>query len=200
MGDTPRTHTLLPTHRPYRITPYQTILQLRYQVSVDSTLYFTFVMFHVKRCAFPAFPQQIIKSCDVISPTFFHGSLRDPSTTSSKPSPPSSSPLRYLKPGVFTSPVFHVKHQPLPGSQQGRDNTLQPLSPTPQLSDRVSRETTPGLHTHQTYVSRETSHPALQRPQQPTMFHVKRGETSSNTRETQPSPKTAKTRSTYPSK
>ena len=64
----------------------------------------------------------------------------------------------------------------------------------------VSRETTLALRTHQTYVSRETSHPALRRPQQPTMFHVRRGETSSNTRETQPSPKTAKTRSTYPSK
>ena len=70
MGDTPRTHTLLSTHQPCRITPSQTILQLRYQVSVDSTLYFMFVMFHVKRCAFPAFPQQIIRSCDVIAPTF----------------------------------------------------------------------------------------------------------------------------------
>jgi len=122
VGDTPRTHTLLSTHRPCRITPYQTILQLRYQVSVDSTLYFTFVMFHVKRYAFPTFPQQIIKSCDVITPTFFSIStvpLRDPSTASSKPSPPSSSLLRYLELGVFTSPVFHVKRQPHPAASRG---------------------------------------------------------------------------------
>jgi len=71
-------------------------------------------MFHVKRCAFLAFPQQIIKSCDIIAPTFSFSAvpLRDPSTASSEPSPPSLS-----EPGVFTSPVFHVKHQPPPGSQ-----------------------------------------------------------------------------------
>jgi len=68
--------------------------------------------------------------------------------------------------------MFHVKRQPPPDNQQGRDNTLQPLSPTPQLSDYVSCETTPTLRTHQTYVSRETSHPALRRPQQPAAFHV----------------------------
>ena len=121
MGNTPRTHALLSTHRPCHITPSQTILQLSYQVSVDSTLYFMFVMFHVKRCAFPAFPQQIIKSCDVIIPTFSFSTvpLRDPSTTSSNPSPPSSSLLRHLEPGMFTSPVFHVKHQPHPATSRG---------------------------------------------------------------------------------
>ena len=114
MGDTPRTHALLPSHRPFRITPSQTILQLRYQVSVASTLYFTFAMFHVKRCAFPAFPQQIIKSCDVIAPTFSFSTvpLRDPSTTSSEPSPPSSSLLHYLNGSVHESGVSHETPTP----------------------------------------------------------------------------------------
>ena len=61
-----------------------------------------------------------------------------------------------------------------------------PLSPTPQLSDYISCETTPTLRTHQTYVSRETSHPALRRPQQPAAFHVKHGEPSSNIEEHNP--------------
>ena len=128
MGDTPRTHTLLSTHRPCRITPYQTILQLRYQFSVDSTLYFTFVMFHVKRYAFPTFPQQIIKSCDVIAPTFSFSTvpLRDPSMVSSNPSPPSPSLLRHLEPGVFTSPVFHVKRQPHPATSRGEATHFNP--------------------------------------------------------------------------
>ena len=114
MGDTPRTHALLPSHRSFHIILGQTILQLRYQVSVDSTLYFTFVMFHVKRCAFPAFPQQIIKSCDVIAPTFSFSTvpLRDPSTTSSEPLPPSSSLLHYLNGSVHESGVSHETPTP----------------------------------------------------------------------------------------
>ena len=73
-----------------------------------------FVMFHVKHCAFPAFPQQIIKSCDVIAPTFSFSTvpLRDPSTTSSEPSPPSSSLLHYLNGSVHESGVSHETPTP----------------------------------------------------------------------------------------
>ena len=121
MGNTPRTHALLPSHSSFHIILGQTILQLRYQVSVDSTLYFTLVMFHVKRCAFPAFPQQIIKSCDVIAPTFSFSTvpLRDPSTTSSEPSPPSSSLLRYLNRECSRVRCFTWNANPRPAPSRG---------------------------------------------------------------------------------
>ena len=78
-------------------------------------------MFHVKRCAFPAFPQQIIKSCDVIAPTFSFSTvpLRDPSTTSSEPSPPSPSLLRYLNRECSRVRCFTWNADPRPAPSRG---------------------------------------------------------------------------------
>ena len=91
------------------------------------------------------------------------------------------------RPNLFLFPRFPfvILQQPLAGPHRLRLHHFAIWTGSVHESG-VSRETTPALHTHQTYVSRETSHPALRRPQQPATFHVKHWETDLNTRETQP--------------
>ena len=134
--------------------------------------YFTFVMFHVKRCAFLAFPQQIIKSCDVIAPTFSTVPLRDPSTTSSEPSPPSSSLLHYLNGSVHESGVSHETPTPTRQPVGERQYTSTAISYTSTI--RSCFHVKPLSHCAPTKLTfhAETSHPALRRPQQP--HHVSR--------------------------
>jgi len=128
VGDTPRTHALLPTHRPYRITPSQTILQLRYQVSVDSTLYLTF--------------------CNVSRETLRVSGI----------SPANNKVMWRNRPNLFLFQRFPfvILQQPLASPHRLRLHHFATWTGNVHESG-VSRETTPALHTHQTYVSHETT-------------------------------------------